>query len=363
MRLTGPLAAVDADERSFLARPTELERVDTRDLSRAPLRPEIALILNQPTPVAALVASCRVSGPAGNVPVESTLADDTDASATRVTVRPTRELDRDRDYTLVCGDLTPVPFHTRPRFRLVDRAPTSHDVAPNDTTITLRFSTPVALDAIRAHLASTPEIPGLRRGWLDADRTTYAVKAELATGTDYAITIDKKLRDVFGQPLDDDPPPALTFRTGDSSPTVSMSAGIFTVEPEAGGYPIWTRNVDALDVTCARIPADRVAALLTSAMQYDPWSGMNDREELDWKALGARPRATRLAPRGKRNAWHLERLVPTRACDATPGRPSGLFLAEVSTDEVTEGRWSRRRGDGPSSAAACSPTSRTSASS
>ena len=63
------------------------------------------------------------------------------------------------------------------------------------------LATPVDLEAVKKHLKAKPAIPGLTRGALDSDGTTYQVTVNFEVQTAYHISVEAGLTDVFGQKL------------------------------------------------------------------------------------------------------------------------------------------------------------------
>jgi uncharacterized protein YfaS (alpha-2-macroglobulin family) len=111
-----------------------------------------------------------------------------------------------------------------------------------------------------------------------------------------------------------------------------MERGIFALEASAKGYPLWTRNIARYEVECAAIPRDRVVQVLTGDMNYDPWGGHDDDQQIDWQKLRVTPRKSVGTPRGKR--WVLNELELGRQCGGAAGA-RGVYLVEVSSDDVT----------------------------
>src|SRR5262249_39803377 len=141
----------------------------------------------------------------------------------------------------------------------------------------------------------------------------------------------KALTDVHGQALPK--PYTHRFRTGDARPRISMERGIFALEASATGYPVWTRNVPDYEVECAAIPRDRLVALVTTEMNYDPWGGTGEKDAIAWKALKVRPRTAPVTVANAKNKWHLDDLDLGASCGGT-SRARGVYLAEVRSKHI-----------------------------
>ena len=335
IKLGGTLAAA-APTQSFVYRPLNVFVVRPDELSQAPLDPVITVEANQPLSPE-ILPHCQLGGASGNIALA--LLDTADPVGGRFALTPQKPLERDHAYVLTCAQLMPsdgneplsqplvVPLHTQPAFRLLSSAPAGRDVSASDAQIGLVFSTPVELDDVRKHLSSKPSIRALRQGQLDPTHTHYTARVDLDTDTDYQIELAAGLRDRFGQTLE---AAKFAFHSGDAEPKLSLETGIFTVETARAGYPIWTRNVDEVDITCARVPQAQIVKLLTSTMHYDPWYDASG--TLDWKDFGLHARTSTRKPKAKRNSWHLDEVPLGETCGGKRG--PGLYLAEVSTPRV-----------------------------
>ncbi len=305
-----------------------------------PLDGAIPLAFNQPVLPREAIARCRLIGTGGaELPLAS--ANASDAPVEQLSLKPARALAPGEAYTVVCAGLAgaggnaaldkpyKLDLRGRPLAGVASIDPAGGDVAADEVSISVTFTTPVALDAARKALSSVPAIPRLQQGDLSGDGTTYTVTTDLDAQTAYRIKV-AGLVDTFGQKLAR--PHEHTFKTGDGRPRVSMERGIYALEASAKGYPIWTRNISKLELECAAIPKDRVAQVLTGDMNYDPWGGSSDEKPIDWKALRLTAKKAKLAPKG--NKWVLSELALGAQCGG-PAGGRGVYLAEVSSDEIT----------------------------
>jgi uncharacterized protein YfaS (alpha-2-macroglobulin family) len=340
VRLTGALAGRTGDFHfSFVNRPLEVDGVWGMAPERLPPRPRMPLHFNQPVRGEDVARHCTVTA-AGAEPV-ALKSTKPDQLGEVIEVEPAAALAQGADYQLVCkesltgaGGKEPMAqaftqeLHTYPTFSIASVSPSGNDVPADDVVLEIKFANPVDLEQLRKHLRSKPAIPGLDRGSLDGDATTYNVVVNLGVQSRYQLTIDKQLTDVFGQAL----PKATThaFKTGNARPRIQLETGIFALEPSAGGYPLWTRNVGKVSLECAPVTRAGVVKVLTSEMDYDPWYDASNPDQVDWKKLGLARRKVAISISDAKNNWHLERVKLEEAC----GGQSGLYLADFSSPEI-----------------------------
>jgi len=336
--LAGDLGKQVPFESSFVHRPISVEGVVGIDAERISPDGEIQIAFNVPVTSLEVAAHCRmVSVAEGDVALAGTPG----AAAQKVTVRPVKPLVRGASYELTCDKLgsaggnvelaTPytLGLTVRPTLEVTSVVPDGDDIAADEVTLTVTFSTPVALDAVRKAVTSTPPIAGLDQGYLSGDGLEYNVTADLDVRTKYKVSI-ANLVDTYGQQLAT--PKVAEFKTGNARPRLSMERGIFALEASAKGYPVWSRNIGKYEVECAQIPKQRIVQVLTTDMNYDAWGGNNDVKPIDWPALKIKPRTTTIKPKAK-NKWLLGELELGKTCARAPNR-RGIYLAEVRSDEI-----------------------------
>lgn len=294
---------------------------------------------NQDVAAADVAAHCSLVGTRGTIALAAVTPGE---AGTDVTMRPTQPLEPDAAYTVRCAGLVPVvgdaalpepwslAVRTRSNLFVKRVTPGGWDVAADEVTVEVVFSTPIALDAARRAVTSEPAIPGLALGWLDGGGTRYRVTTDLEVETEYRVKV-AELADSYGQRLT--APFEHTFRTGDARPRISMERGIYALEASARGYPIWTRNVSRYEVECAAIPATKLVEVLTTDMNYDPWGGSDDRHPIDWKKLGLTSRTRPMNVVGAKNKWQLDDLDLGASCGARTGS-RGVYLADVRSPEI-----------------------------
>ena len=327
---------------SFIHQPLAIEGLwgETR-AEMVPTAGPLPLGFNQPVRPSEAAARCKVT--AGPVAIALLpIPGAGDQPAAQLSLALGKPLDPGGDYRLECAGLTgaggntpldkpyALALHARPLLAVTSIDPAGTDVSADEVTLTISFSTPVALDLARKAMSSTPAIPGLQNGHLSEDGTQYKVTADLDTETAYRVKVAAGLADTFGQKLAK--PFEVSFTTGNARPRLSMERGIFALEASAKGYPLWSRNVGSFDVECSAIPKDRVVQALTTDMNYDPWGGNNDDQPIDWKKLklGAK-KSTHKAK--ARNKWLLNELELGKLCGG-PAGGRGIYLAEISSAEV-----------------------------
>ena len=341
VKLTGELAKRTGDfEFTFVNHPLEVEGVWGTTIERLPPSPNLPIHFNQPVSAREVIRHCRLMGAPGSMPGLLTVADPKQVAET-IEVRPAAALTQGVDYQLTCEELSGVAgkeplgeafsqlLHTYPTFSIVNVGPDGNDVPADDVDLEIKFATPVDLEALKKHLKARPAIPGLTRGALDADGTTYQVNVNFEVQTDYHLSIEAGLTDVFGQKL----AKAVShdFHTGDARPRISLETGIFAVEPSMAGYPVWTRSVGTFSVECAAVPRSKIAKVLTTEMDYDPWYDASNPSTVDWKKLGLSRKAKKVSIAGAKNNWHLEKIQLDKVCG---GGQRGLYLANFSSPDV-----------------------------
>lgn len=246
--LTGPVVGKQAETFSFVSSPLGfVSPLGQLDHAFSPTDPRLFARFDQPVLAADAARACvlRSDGSTVALTIDAEPAEESLRASNTVVLKPARALEADRTYALSCDGLKvpggDVPltkgsldaFHTYGPLHEVTHAPTGQDVAPNDAKITIQFSTPVALDEIRSRIRIEPEAEAIHKGSLDAQQTTYTGFIDLEVGADYKVSVDRMMKDRFGQTLGKDV--VFTFHTGDATPKISMETGIFAVEPSAEG--------------------------------------------------------------------------------------------------------------------------------
>ncbi len=342
VRLTGKLAGRTGDFHfSFVNRPLEVDGVWGMSPDRLSPRPRLPLHFNQPVRGEDVARHCWVVASGADAKPVAFKLTRADQVGDVIEVEPAASLAQGAAYQLVCnealtgaGGREPMAeaftqeLHTYPTFSIASLNPSGNDVPADDVELEIKFANPVDLEQLREHLTSKPAIPGLDRGSLDGDGTTYRAVVNLEVQTRYQLRVAVELTDVFGQGLPK--ASAHAFKTGNARPRIQLETGIFALEPSAGGYPLWTRNVGKVSLECAPVSRAAVVKVLTSEMDYDPWYDASKPNDVDWKKLGLKRRKVAISVSDAKNNWHLERIKMEEAC----GGQSGLFLADFSSSEI-----------------------------
>ncbi len=340
VRLANALAArVPTDEQSysFVHEPLEVRGVEGLDNAWAPPRPTFSLQLSQPVSGAQVRERCALSTDGGPEPK---LVVANAAAATSIEVTVESDLAQGRAYQIECQGLTaeagnePLadPFrHTftvYPTLSVQVFEPGAGTVAPDDLAMKLRFSTPVELRALEEHIHITPDHRGFKGGWVHRGETDFDITVSLEADTRYRIKIDKDLTDRFGQRLAQDR--VFEIQTTDALPSLSLERGIYAIEASATGYPVWSRNVNRIDLKCSAVPKGKLVKLLTTDLDYDPWYSAGN-EEIHWSELGLRAKEVARPIQHAKNKWHQETFALPDLC-GRGGR--GVFLAEIRSPDV-----------------------------
>ncbi len=213
-------------------------------------------------------------------------------------------------------------FQTYGPLRVVKVAPEGHDVIPDEAVVKVEFSTPVDPEQVRRHVKldmggdQAKAQPSFEANGL---HTIHSWKGNLEPSTWYNLVIAGEIKDVFGQKLGADERRA--FQAGDAGPRLRVERGIYAVERSSGRYAVWTRNLHAFGVTCARIAEAKLATLLGGPVNFDSWYGSEDKP-VDYRELGVRPARLRIKTTGSvKNKWHDDSLVLASVCAGAP-RPA-----------------------------------------
>jgi len=324
---------------AFVHQPLEVEGLTGADPEALPVDGAWRLGFNHAVAAAEVARACALTGMRGTIALVAQTPGET---GTDVTVKPAKALAPDTAYTLACAGLVPaggdaalpepwsLAVRTRSNLFVKRVTPGGWDVAADEVSLEVVFSTPVPLEAARKAITSEPKIPGLDLGWLDGGGTRYRVTTDLEVETEYRVKV-RDLVDGHGQHLT--APFEHTFRTGDARPRISMERGIYALEASAKGYPIWSRNVSRYEVECASIPTAKLVEVLTTDMNYDPWGGSDDTKAIDWKKLGLVARTQPMTVVGAKNKWHLDDVDLAATCGARSGT-RGVYLADVRSPEI-----------------------------
>lgn len=227
----------------------------------------------------------RVEGATREVPV--TVSADGDSA---ITVSPRSALESEKGYELVLSPGLPsregplgiaeefrLPFRTygAPRLVAADQAPEWWEEARKefdpDRAVTLRFSTPVSWDAVRAAMRLEPAVEW-PASFADSDpepRAEHRLPGVFDANTAYRVSV-VNLVDAFGQRLVSG---QAAFLTGRRVPDISMPEGVMILEREVSArLPVRVTNLEGARVSLVRLSPDDFAGRVRA---YDPnhWYG------------------------------------------------------------------------------------------
>lgn len=332
----------DAEMQRFVHAPLQLQGLRGAELNWFPLQGTFRARFSQPVGTAAAARRCRfveVDGPQ-IVALES--AADRSEALREVPLRPVEALAAGKNYKLDCDGLMPAEGNAAIA-RHLNNEVTALKVAgleklslaegarvtPDELELRVNFRTPVDLDAFQAAIRLEPPVPGFRDRWVQRGATAFRAELNLEASASYRLVLDGKLQDRFGQRVGDE----LTrrFETTDARPRLHMEKGIYAVEAQGAGYPVWSRSVSTFELSCAYVPKRRLTQLLTGGMDYDPWYAAGKEEGVDWQELRLRKRSHTVKVDAAKNKWKLHDLDLPKLC-GTGKR--GVYLAEVRSQDV-----------------------------
>ncbi|MEM9759818.1 MAG: Ig-like domain-containing protein, partial [Pseudomonadota bacterium] len=131
-----------------------------------------------------------------------------------------------------------------------------------DRALTLTFTTPVRFEALRQAMSFSPavELPAGIEARDAVESTEHSLRLPLDPETQYTLTLDDGLRDVFDQRIGNR---ISVFRTAALTPTLRMPTGLLVIEADRDrAVPLRVTNIDAVNVGFERFtPADLIRKL------------------------------------------------------------------------------------------------------
>jgi alpha-2-macroglobulin len=286
-------------------------------------KPRLTLNFSQPVVPSDVAARCLFAGPST---IAAALVDGEDAAApsNSVTVEPKSPLARGTSYRLACDaalhgaegplglkDPVALELHTWGELKVASFKPSGSEVDADDAEILIELTNPTTVEEVASHLKADPPIASLGNGWLDyQEHRIYHVRTNLEPGTRYTITLQKGVKDRFGQALADDFQQA--FTVGDAKPRLKVAGGVYTVETSWPRYAVWTRNLSRVDVDAARVPDEKIVPLLQRSnagnvdegdVVDDVIAGGRDSPVRAWKKMGIPLKHQRVDIKALRNKW------------------------------------------------------------
>lgn len=365
VRPTGELAVrlPEDTEHSFVNRPLRVERLLGLDREWAPPSARFSLQLNHPIDAGQLVDKCKLtrSDDDTRLPLSTP---DAAFVATSLPLAPASPLTQGQSYAVVCegliarGGNAPLAEPFRASFRVYPKAavlaftPANQQVTPDELKLTLTMATPIEYEELAKKVVLRPGVEGFGNSWVSRGPGVYESVVNLKAQTQYKLVVKKGLTDRFGQQLDK--AVVQHFETTDAAPSVQLETGIYAIEANGSGYPVWTRNVSDLALHCAHVPKDKLVGVLTSSMNYDPWYDAGD-DQVSWEELGLSVQKHALTLDDVKNKWSLQRFDLPALCGGrkgvhgSGGEPGerGVYLAEVRSESVRAAKSDRGWGSYP----------------
>ncbi|MDY0002378.1 MAG: MG2 domain-containing protein, partial [Polyangia bacterium] len=318
-------------------------------------RPHLILMFDQDVRATEAARACYLTERASLWPIRL-VAKEPSAVGKILGLTTAEALAPERQFLLRCAGLTaekggaPLTIthrrvmRTHGPFAVTVFAPWKAGHPPDEARVEVRFSTPVSQEEARRRIRIEPPVNGFSEGYVAWGGTRYLTTLNLQPNTSYKVVVDAALTDELGQRLGKDA--IHLFTTGRHLAQLKTSSGIFALETSARGYPIWTRHLTELTVSCAMVSEESVAKVLSSNVEYEPSPRDGLVPEIRWAELGLQARKERLSISGEgAGSWKLHELDLPKLC-ASPssasiegrGRPSGghkgLYLAELRSEEL-----------------------------
>ena len=303
----------------------------------------VRLSFNQPVPLDQVTDHCRYTTGDDHVAVKNG-PESPSGPARGYTLAPASELALDTAYTLACdtdmrGTIGNIgldkpleqKIHTYGPLHFVKILPSGKDVVPDENLpLKLVFTNPLKEPY---QVKISPAVQGFPQQCHELDDETPGLRCGvvLDAQTNYTITIDASQQDAFGQTLGK--PETLQFHTVDAAPSLSMETGYFVAELKRPVVPVWTRNVDEIEVTAVNITQD-------SFHELRPLISWWDNKPADFAKTHLRPTTKKIAVTGTRNKWGQHPLGAAELFGGTPG-PGMFYLelgsAQVKSDQLSDG--------------------------
>ncbi len=215
-----------------------------------------------------------------------------------------------------------IAFETYGPLKVTSVKPRGGEISPDETSIVLTFSNPLAVTPAALPIKIQPPIEGFpERAAVVDDHVSYTVRA-LNPNTHYRITVDGAVADRFGQRLDG--PYVAEFGTGDGTPRLDVETGAWVVEATRQGYPAWARNLTTLEADVTAVPEAKLGEL---AGQLDWW----DQEMFDVKKVGLKTKHVSIPINGRKNQWDQIQIEPAKLLGSSS--PAGFYYLALRAPE------------------------------
>ncbi|HEX2731151.1 MAG TPA: MG2 domain-containing protein [Polyangiaceae bacterium] len=203
-----------------------------------------------------------------------------------------------------------IAFRTFGPFRALAVHPSGTEVDPDETTISVEFSTPPASPDGSNPITITPAPLGVAKYATSGPQSLFVNVSGLASHTEYTVSVPGGLKDVFGQVLS--APFSDKFRTGVVRPGFALETGSWAIESNRSGYVAWTRNVNDVEVRAASLNETQLSRLL-------PLMNWWDREAVDLGKLQIPATTKHLTPSDRPDQWNQLLLDPKQLLGQTAG--------------------------------------------
>ncbi len=297
----------------------------------------VKIQFNQEVPFDAVEKYCVYAN--GDNKLDLRLGPDSDPGPGKTfLVVPAAELAMDTDWKLSCStelrgsvgnlglaDHVSEAFHTYGPLTFISHKPNGNDIVPTeDLAISLAFTNPLKSPYKMKISPKVPGFPGRCHSLGDAP-PGISCNVMLEPRTSYTIKVLEGQEDVFGQTLGKEK--SITIRTTDSEPIISMESGYFVAELKRPVLPIWTRNVEKLEVGVVAVTPENFHRVKS---RIDWW----EQTPVNFKRSKLKPLYKSLKVKGKRNKWHQFALDPAELTGGQTG--PGMYYVEIGSGEVDE---------------------------
>ena len=297
----------------------------------------IRVVFNQAVPLPDVLAHCRFAAAKGDVAAKNG-PESPSGPAQSYTLAPATPLALDTAYAFTCdtqlrgtvGNIgldkpAELKLHTYGPLRFVQLEPGAKSIVPDENLrLAIEFTNPLAEPY---QIAIAPAVQGFPQSChqLSSDKPGVSCDAALDPQTAYTITVGADQKDTFGQALGK--PETISFRTLDAKPSVSLETGYFIAELTRPVLPIWTRNVNSIDVTAVPIAQDSFH-LLQPLLSWD-------NTPIDFSKTKLAPQKKTIDVAGTKNKWGQHALG---AADLFAGGVTGpgMFYVEIGSKDVAD---------------------------
>lgn len=304
--------------------------------THAPKDQRVRLVFNQLVPLDNVLAHCKFAAAGKDVALKNG-PQSPSGPARDYSLVPAGDLTLDTAYAVACDtDLrgsvgntglakaSEEKLHTYGPLHFVKLDPSGKDIVPDESVrVAVQFTNPLKEPFL---LTLTPPIPGFPQDChaLDDDAPGLSCSATLEPQTNYTLTIDAKQMDAYGQALGK--AETITFHTTDAKPAVSMESGYFVAELKRPELPVWTRNIDSLQLTAVQVTQENFFELQPLLSWWDP-------KPADFTGTSLKAVVKPLPVTGAKNKWFQHPLGAPALFGSGVAGP-GMFYLEVASKDA-----------------------------